>query len=83
MQLYFAWHTGENVLNTSQIGVNLSVLGSVLRLFGLSSNLKYLRIFRTGLVASFLKKQKFHIFCCTETIRDDFFHTDPYRTEGQ
>ena len=46
LQLYFVWHMDENVSNTSRIGANLSALGPVLCLFGLSSNLKYLRIFR-------------------------------------
>ena len=46
LQLYFVWHIDQNVSNTSRIGANLSALAPVLCLFGLSLNLKYLRIFR-------------------------------------
>ena len=46
LQLYFVWRIDETVSNTSKIGANLADLSPVLGQFGLSSNLKYLRIFR-------------------------------------
>ena len=83
-QLYFVWHIDQNVSNTSRIGANLSALGLVLCLFGLTSNLKYLKIFRNLYRGIVFEKNRNSIFFVVEKpYVMIFFQIDLYRTEGQ
>ena len=66
LQLYFVWLIDENVSNTSRIGANLSALDPVLCLFGLSSNLKYLRTFRYRSLGIVFEKNRNFVFFVVE-----------------
>ena len=63
---------------TSRIGANLSALDPVLCLFGLSSNLKYLRIFRKRSRGIVFEKNKNSIFFVVEKPYGMIFSTQTF-----